>query len=220
MTTIVGFEGSIVPNAAGILPVVAVAGEAFEVIRCTPRVERVAISKGELERAIERGLLHRLDRELQTSSVAPVLLYLPERLQLGREHFFWMDLKPLPPGVEPAFSEDSNFAVLTSHTRAHDLLRLLLEEMLGALRLGAPRWRWPEGGEAQLFLRSASAVLKDENLRERVFAVLFAQVADDEKRWDALFRDAQREFSAESLERIKLDAEALRPPRELSANAG
>ncbi|MBL8917455.1 MAG: hypothetical protein JNJ54_01225 [Myxococcaceae bacterium] len=225
MTVIVGFEGAVVPQAAGLLPVVAVAGDGLELLRCTPHhMERVAMDKVEFDRAVERGLFHRFERELETATPAPVLLYLPERPLFepwphwDRERF-WMDLLHSP-AFQHAFHAHSVIGLITTHTRAHDLLRLLLEETLGALRLASPGWRRHERGDPRLFLRSASALLNDENLRERVFAVLFAQVADDEAKWNALLRDARREFSADALERIKLDAQALRPPRELSASAG
>jgi len=223
MTTIVGFEGSLVARAAGVLPVIARTGEEFELIRCKPEVERVHLDQSEFERLTERGLIHQLQHQIETESESPVLLFLPDRLLFARRFppwDLWFEEYLHGPGIKRAFHEHGVSGFVLSMTKAHDLLRLLLEEVLGFLRLDLHRWRRPEDTDARLFLRSASATLKDPKLRERVFGLLFAQSADDEVRWNALVRDAQREFGDEALERIKADAAALRPPPPLSATAG
>lgn len=222
-TIIVGFEGSLVARAAGVLPVVARTGERFELIRCKPEVERVRFDQREFDRLKERGLIHQLQHQVETESESPVLLFLPDRLMFARRFLpwdLWFQEYLHGPGINHAFHEHGVSGFVLSMTKAHDLLRLLLEEVLGFLRLDLQRWRRPEDIEARLFLRSASATLRDSNLRERVFGLLFAQSADDEARWNALVRDARREFGEGALERIKADAAALRPPPRLSATAG
>ncbi len=214
MTTIVGFEGSLMPGAAGMLAVVVVDGDAYSLIRFGPRVERVALTRQDFDDATQRGLLHRLERAVESDSDSPVLLYLPERPLFrprSRWDHEWLEEVLHAPGIRNAFFHEGSRVMALSATKAHDLLRLLLEEVLGSLRLGPLRQRWADEPEARLFLRTASAVLKDPNLRERVFALLFAEVSDNELKWNALVRDARREFSDEAVERIKQDAAALRP---------
>lgn len=223
MTTIVGFEGSLIARAAGLLPVIGRTGERFELIRCKPEVERVQFDQVEFDRLKARGLVHQLPHPVETESESPVLLFLPDRLLFARRFppwELWFEEHLQGPGINRALHEAGMSGFILSMTKAHDLLRLLLEEVLGFLRLDLHRWRRPEDTEARLFLRSGSATLRDPKLRERVFGLLFAQTVDDEARWNALVRDAQREFGDEALERIKADAAALRPPRPLSATAG
>lgn len=224
MTTIVGFEGSLVPRAAGILPLVAAAGDHFELIRCKPELERAALDRVEFERLVEQGLAKKLERPLETPLEAPVLLYLPVRVLFAGRRFppweMWIEEYLHSPGIAVAFYEHGSRGLILSMTRAHDLLRLLLEELLGLLRLDIHGRRRGTDPESRLFLRSASAVLSDPLLRERVFALLFAQAAEDETKWNALLRDARREFDDAALERIKRDAAALQQPSELSASAG
>lgn len=208
MKTVVGFETPLVADGAGIASLVVRTPHGFETLSTPLR----SIAQSEFERLVASKMVEPFEETFEVGGDDAVLVYVPERLWHPHDYpfpFFLLERMRFS-SVAPRYLGSGLLGFVTSRSIARDLLRLLVEEVLGFGRLSGARF----GGRVfnlrtyRLFLRTASAALGDSSLRERVFALLLTDAT--ENNFEALLTDAALEFDDAALERIKRDASQLR----------